>query len=110
MPAGKEDRQEFVDLLKRHGWNEEKAEAFLDDKVGIRMLRIPGEALLDVLQAVCKEGIPAGDVEVAFLVPEGGWEAFKSAAEMAIAKHGGFVFNPEEKASLVYSPDPNVKH
>ena len=100
MSKSPEDRQELVDFLKAHGWDDEKANQFLDDKVGIRMLQIPGKCLLDVLQAVCKEGIPMGTVPVQFLVPDGNWDAFKAAAEAAIAKHGGFIFTPEENAAL----------
>jgi len=96
-----EDRQESLDFLKSHGWDEEKANRFLDDKIGIRILRIPGKCLLDVLKEVCQEGIPTGEIQVEFLVPSGNWDAFKQRAEGAIAKHGGFVFTPEEKAAWV---------
>lgn len=100
MTKNDNDRQKLVEFLKSHGWDDEKANKFLDDKVGIRMLSIPGKSLLDVLQAVCQEGIPVGTITVSFLVPMGNWDAFKKTAEAAIAKHGGFVFTPEEKAML----------
>lgn len=109
MSDGNDERQELVDFLKAHGWDDEKSNQFLDDKVGTRQLQIPGKCLLDVLQAVCKEGIPFGTVAVNFLVPEGNWDAFKAAAEAAIAEHGGFVFSPEEKAALA-DIDPETTH
>ncbi len=95
-----EDRQELVDFLKTHGWDDQKANRFLDDQVGIRQLQIPSRCLLDVLQEVCQEGIPVGEIRINFLVPDGNWEAFRKRAEAAIAKHGGFLFTPEEKAAL----------
>jgi hypothetical protein len=97
---GKETREGLVEFLKSHGWDDEKANKFLDDKVGVRQLQIPGQHLLDVLQAVCKEGIPFGTITVSFLVPDGNWDVFKASVEASIGKHGGFVFTPEEQASL----------
>jgi hypothetical protein len=97
---GNETREDLVAFLKEHGWDEEKANKFLNDKVGVRQLQVPGKCLLDILQAVCKEGIPFGTVTVNFLVPDGNWDNFKASAEASIAKHGGFIFTPEEKAAL----------
>lgn len=99
------DRAELLKFLKEHGWDEEKSERFLEDTVGTRVLQIPGKCLMDVLKEVCQEGIPVGDITVAFLVPQGNWDAFKQRAADAIAKHGGFVFTPEEKAALSNLPE-----
>jgi len=101
-----DDRQELVDFLKGFGWTDEKANAFLNDKVGIVQLQIPGKCLPGVLESVCKEGIPTGTVVVNFMVPTGNRAAFQKAAEISVAKQGGFVFSPEEKARLAgFNPD-----
>ncbi len=96
-----EDRQESLDFLKSHGWDEEKANRFLDDKVGFRDLRIPAVCLRSVLEAVCQEGISVGLIKVSFMIPKSNSDAFKAAAEAAMAKYEGFVFTPEEKAAWV---------
>ncbi len=99
-----DDRQELIDFLRSHGWDDQKANRFLDDQVGVRRLQIPGRCLLDVLREVCQEGIPisdeSGGIWISFLVPSGNWEAFKQRAEAAIAKHGGFLLTSEEGAAL----------
>lgn len=94
------ERQELVDFLKEHGWDEKKANRFLDDKVGLRVLQIPGMRLLDVIQELCQEGIPVGTVSVGFLVPAGNWDAFKERAEKVVAKRGGLVLTLEQQAML----------
>lgn len=99
------DRAELIKFLKEHGWTEEKSEQFLNDRVGTVLLQIPGKCLLDVLKEVCQEGIPMGTIDVAFLVPQGNWDAFKKRAKDAIAKHGGFVLTPEEQAVLSDTPE-----
>jgi len=99
------DREELVKFLQEYGWSREKAEAAMADTMGVRLLSIPGKCLLEMLKEVCQEGIPVGDVTVAFLVPQGNWDAFKQRAQDAIAKHGGFVFTPEEKAALADVPE-----
>jgi hypothetical protein len=104
-----DDREELIKFLQEHGWSREKSEAAMDDTMGIRLLQIPGKCLLDVLKEVTQEGIPTGTIQVAFLVPGKGWDAFKKRAEVAIAKHGGFVFTPEEKAALA-NVDPETVH
>lgn len=104
-----DDRAELLAFLKEHGWDEEKSEKFLEDRIGTRLLQIPGKCLLSVLKEVCQEGIPVGTITVAFLVPQGNWDAFKKRAEDAIAKFGGFVFTPEEKAALA-NVDPETVH
>ncbi len=88
------DQQWSRDFLKSHGWNDEKAERFLNDKVGTITLQIPGNVLMDVLREVCQEGIPTGTIRVNFLVPNGNWDAFKKRAEEAIARRGGFLLTP----------------
>lgn len=99
----------YLALLKRHGWTEEKAHEFLHTRVGTRQLIIPGTYLLEVLQDVCKEGIPTGQVPVSFLVPEGNWENFAKVAAAASARNGGFLLTSAEKAAML-SSDPDVQH
>lgn len=104
------DRQELVNYLKEHGWGEEKANELLADKVGLRTLDIPGAHLLDVLKAVCQEGVLIGNVSVLFLVPNKNWEAFRKGAEEAMGKRGGFVVTRGEKAQMDSNPNPDIFH
>ena len=104
------DQQDLLDFLKRHGWDEEKAQELLKDKCGLRTLQIPGAYLLDVLQEVSQEGVSIGDTTVLFLVPKKNWTSFQEKAAQAIAKHGGFVVTSEEKALMDSVPSSEVRH
>lgn len=103
------DRDKLIEYLKFFGWSEDKANQFLDDKVGIRALRIPVEYLVDVFKAAIQEGVPFGDVHVQFMVSESNWEAFKSQTEKAINDKGGFLLTEEQEATL-YQTDSKTKH
>jgi len=111
MTSDKPTRQELVDFLKSHGWDEEKANRLLDGQVGVCHVQIPGPQLLDVLQELVKEGIPIGRTPISFMVPRDNWDNFKETAQRAIAKHGGFVLTPEEDAAIAAANvDGKVSH
>ena len=109
MDQDNDDRQELLDFLKEHGWDEEKSNRFLNGRAGVQVLQIPGRCLLDVLQEACQEGIPIGDINVSFLVPDHSREAFRRRAEKAVAKQGGFVLTREEKALMDASGSSKIE-
>lgn len=93
-------RQGLVDFLKSYGWDEQKANHFLDSKVVTLRLKIPSQCLTNIVQEISREGIPTGFVEVNFQVPIDNQEAFKKCAREAIAKQGGFFFTSKESTVL----------
>ena len=88
----KDKREDNVRYLQENfGWSQEKAENFLDDKVGTRKVQVEARQLPRLLEALQQEGLPYGQVEVRFLVAERDWDSFSRAAEGVAAKWGGFV-------------------
>ena len=89
-------RDDYVKLLKDHGWDDEKAEAFLDNKVVYQSIQIPAAGLVRVLNAVTAEGIPLTPTAVTFVIPDGRIEQFNALAREAIAEIGGTVMTRED--------------
>lgn len=102
--------EEVQALVKDFGWTEENARKFLDDKVGVRRIRLSGRYLPAVLEKLIKIGVPFGETSVQFLVPESRWDEFEAAAQEAIAPQGGFVLREDEAALMAGSTGPETKH
>ena len=92
-------------LVNDFGWSKEQAEAFLDNKIGTRMIQVDGRLLPAVMEKLSKIGIPFGPVAVKFLVPERRWKEFEEAAQEAIAPKGVFVVKAEQ-ATLMGTTTP----
>ena len=105
----KRNRQESLDMLKRRGMSEEKAIHFLDHKVGIVQLHIPGLYLEDILRELGSEGLPVATAAVSFMIPADQLEAFQAKGQAAIEKLGGTFFRSAEEALLVRST-PDTRH
>lgn len=96
-----EDREKSIAFVMRYGWSREKAEAMLKDQSILCTLEIPPSVqLIEVLQALCEEGIPAGPVKVTFMLGKSRWHDFQKKAEQAVAKYGGVFLDMVKRGTL----------
>lgn len=90
-------------VMEQTGWDEQRANRFLGNRVGMRELRrIPVDMLPEMLEALKKEAVPVGEVTLQLLIEEENWEKVANIARVVSSRRGGFVLEPPTPGSKVH--------
>lgn len=81
------------ELMENLGWSSEYADKFLDGKVAAQAIRGDARYMLALLAELSKLGMPFGEVQISFLVPETEKDNFRARAQNVMATRGGATLN-----------------